>query len=746
MLLLCQSVLCALAQYSVIPKPVAMHTGDGVFIIDNNTQLIAPGELKNEAAFLRQYVQAQSGIRLSMSQSATSNRYIHLLIDTAINYKAESYTLDITTKNITLSAHDAAGVLYGLQTIRQLVKGNAKTLQLPVCHITDYPRFAYRGMHLDVSRHFFSVDFIKQYIDVLSLYKFNTFHWHLTDDQGWRIEIKKYPGLQRMGAWRDGTLIGHKKELPHTFDNKKYGGYYTQEEVKAVVRYAAEKHITIIPEIEMPGHALAALAAYPSLGCTGGPYKTAKFWGVFDDVFCAGNDSTFTFLQNVLDEVAALFPSKYIHIGGDECPKGKWNQCPKCLKRMKEEHLSDAHELQSYFVKRIEKYLNSKGKQAIGWDEILEGGLSPNATVMSWRGEEGGIAAAQQKHDVIMAPESHVYFDYYQSLYPEEQLAAGGYTPLSKVYSYEPMAGVKEDSIRTYLKGVQGEVWSEYLPTVAKAQHAIFPRLIALGEVAWSPQASRNYPDFLSRLRLQRTLLEKLNIAAADVFDEINYTSTIKDNRVEVTLTTTLPNGRIYYTTDGTVPTPKSQQYSGAFTLAKNAEVKAVLFDVNKQYGRLFKQAFFVYKATGKTVTIKQQPIARFNTNSSALVNGILGTTRYNDNQWLGFKGQDCEAIIDLGAATPVSNIKMNVLNYHWQKMWQPDLVQFLVSTDGIHFNIIYTANSFPVNGINAIEATFKAVNARYVKVIAKNKGIIPGGEYGAGEQALLLIDEIIVQ
>jgi hexosaminidase len=375
--------------------------------------------------------------QIPVRQKANAN-YIRLVIDSVGVSFQEGYILQVGQNHVLITGHDRAGVFYRLQSLIQMVAQSGNNT-ISGCIIEDHPRFAYRGMHLDVSRHFFSAATIKKWIDVLALSKINVFHWHLTDDQGWRIEIKGYPALQTVAAYRNETLIGHKKEIPHVFDGKRYGGYYTQDEVRDIIHYAADKHITIIPEIEMPGHALAALAAYPSLGCTGGPYQTATFWGIFSDVYCAGYEEVFSFLQEVLDEVMALFPSKYIHIGGDECPKQRWRDCPKCRKRMSEENLKDENELQSYFIKRIEKYLNSKGRQIIGWDEILEGGLSPGATVMSWTGEQGGITAAMQNHQVIMTPEKYVYLDYYQSLYKDEPLAGGGYLPLNKIYEYEPL-------------------------------------------------------------------------------------------------------------------------------------------------------------------------------------------------------------------------------------------------------------------------------------------------------------------
>jgi hexosaminidase len=679
---------------SLVPQPVSLKSTGQSFVVNDVTTIYYQQEiLEATARLLQDYLQAAGGQVPKVNAKQPATNYISLQIDSATIPQQEGYKLQISKDHIQLIAHDVAGIIYGIQTLRQLwatslenaLSGSGKTLSsagkaltIPGYSITDYPRFAYRGMALDVSRHMFSVDFIKKYIDLLSLYKFNTFHWHLTDDQGWRIEIKKYPRLQSVAAWRKQTLIGHKKETPHRFDGKRYGGYYTQEEIKEVIRYATARGITIIPEIEMPGHALAALAAYPELGCTGGPYATATFWGIFDDVYCAGNDSTFTFLQNVLDEVTELFPSRYIHIGGDECLKTKWQACPKCQQRIKALALKDEHELQSYFIQRIEKHLNSKGRAIIGWDEILEGGLAPNATVMSWRGEEGGLEAARQKHAVIMTPESNLYFDYYQSLHHDEPVAAGNYTPLSKVYSYQPAATLP-DSLLPYIKGVEGQAWSEYYTSDSQATYMIFPRALALAEVAWTPAVLRNYDQFLNRLRWQTILLSRLKVK--------------------------------YYN-------PSRKIYVPAVTM---------------------------HKAKGAEVTLKYEPLPRWNPGKEVLVNGIFGHHRYNDAQWLGFSGDNLEAVIDLGASQTINTIGLNLLNYHWQRIWAPVVLDIEVSEDGKQYKKVYTQKNFPVNGINKVRASVKGMKVRYVKVTGVNKGIIPVGEYGAGGKALLMIDEIIV-
>jgi hexosaminidase len=434
--------------------------------------------------------------------------------------KKGAYSLLSNKNGIQISANSAEGIFYGIQTLIQLlpvksssVKTKISKLVIPSVQINDYPRFSYRGLLLDVGRHFFPVEFIKKCIDYLALHKMNYFHWHLTEDQGWRIEIKKYPNLTQIGSHRKGTVnetvIG--KYPWEKSDSTSHGGFYTQQQIKDIVDYASKRFVTIIPEIEMPGHSSAALASYSWLGCTGGPYQVKKEWGAFTDVYCAGNDTVFNFLQDVLDEVIALFPSRYIHIGGDECRKESWKECPKCKKRIKENNLKDEHELQSYFIKRIEKYLNSKGKTIIGWDEILEGGLAPKAIVMSWRGEKGGIEAIKQNHDVIMTPSEYVYFDFSQSKI-KDSITQIYSTSVQKLYNYEPIPKEISDGEAKYVLGSQGCVWTEYMKNSKKVEYQVFPRLSALCEVLWSQKNRRDWKDFKNRIKIQIRRYEMWNL------------------------------------------------------------------------------------------------------------------------------------------------------------------------------------------------------------------------------------------
>ncbi len=506
------------AGLNIIPRPSVMTDGSGWMKWEDDLTLVASSEEeKNVARLLQEFLQSRN-VRSTINNRTGSPGSIALITSAPDSLGSEGYRLSVDQDGVKIYASSGAGLFYGVQSLFSLFPSSGETA-LPYVAITDQPRFAWRGLHLDVGRHFFPVTFIKKYIDLMSHYKLNTFHWHLTEDQGWRIEIKKYPKLQQIAAYRKETVIGRAttrtRNEPHEYDTTRHGGYYTQEEVKEVVAYAAQRYITVVPEIEMPGHALAALAAYPELGCTGGPYETATTWGIFQDVFCAGKESTFVFLQEVMDEVVPLFPGKYVHIGGDECFKEQWKKCPHCQKRMKTEKLKDEHELQSYFIQRMEKYINSKGKSCIGWDEILEGGLAPNATVMSWRGEEGGIAAAQQNHDVIMTPSKWLYLDYMQDSSASEPLSVNVYVPVKTVYDYDPLPSLLTPEQAKHVIGTQANVWTEYMKTGDEVEYKVYPRAIALAEVAWSSKANKNYPDFIKRLKGNQSLLDgwKVNYA-----------------------------------------------------------------------------------------------------------------------------------------------------------------------------------------------------------------------------------------
>lgn len=545
---------------AIIPEPSSIETIAGQVLLTPQTKFFSNSDDAAHAASLfNAFLQANYGF--SLQEGTMRNSTVIFSEDNALS--EEGYQLTVATNKIVLQGQ-AAGLFYGVQTLQQLMPANGKNkIAVPGVMIKDEPRFAYRGLMLDVGRYLYPVPYIKQFIDVMAHYKLNRFHWHLTEDQGWRIEIKKYPKLQSVASKRASTSQGHARD--NKSDNTPYGGFYTQEEVKDIVAYAKARHVTVIPEIEMPGHAQAALAAYPNLGCTGGPYEVSTKWGVHKEVYCAGNDSVFTFLEGVLEEVLPLFPSEYVHIGGDECPKDRWKACPKCQARIKALGLKDEHELQSYFIQRMEKFLNSKGRRIIGWDEILEGGLAPNATVMSWRGESGGIAAAKQKHDVIMTPNTYLYLDYYQGNPATEPVAIGGFLPLEKVYSYEPYPASLTAAEQKYIKGVQGNVWTEYMPNQASVDYFTWPRALALSEITWSPANKKNYNNFTAKLPHALAALDDRKVgfripAPAGLEDMV-----ITGANTTVTLKVPVDGASIRYTTDGSEPTASSTLYTKPF-------------------------------------------------------------------------------------------------------------------------------------------------------------------------------------
>ena len=553
----------------VVPQPNQLEQKEGTFELNSKTKFVSTGDTKTVVDYFAAKIKNASGFELAKAEKASSN-FIAVNVNPAMEIKKEGYTLSVTPKGITVNAKTAQGAFYGMQTVMQLLPAEIESTTVienmawtaPCAEIKDEPRFPYRGMHLDVCRHFYPVDFVKKQIDVLAMFKMNTFHWHLTEDQGWRIEIKKYPKL---------TEIGSKRMEGEGYE---YGGYYTQEQVKEIVKYAQERFVTVIPEIELPGHALGALTAYPEYSCTGGPFKVRNIWGVEPDVYCAGKEETFAFLEDIIEEVVALFPSEYFHIGGDECPKDRWKVCPLCKKRMKQEGLKNAHELQSYFIKRIEKVLIGHGKKMIGWDEILEGGLAPSATVMSWRGEKGGIEAAKEGHDVIMTPGNWCYLDHYQGSSNVEPVAIGGYTTLEESYSYDPLPKELDAEKHHFIQGTQGNVWSEYMYDGDLAEYRIYPRIIALAEVNWTQKENKDYTDFLRRMDNNFVRLDLHNINYHIPLAEGPNNHVAFTDKATIEFTTTRPM-KIVYTTDGTEPTVDSPVYAQPLELTANTTIKA---------------------------------------------------------------------------------------------------------------------------------------------------------------------------
>ncbi len=748
-------------QVNIIPQPAEMKIGKGNFSISPSTMLVVKNGVDNNTAdFFNDYLKQCFGFNLKKVKSAVSNYIQFTTLQTLVPGKEGAYSLTVAPKGVTIQGQTASGTFCGMQTLIQLLPAtrNNSKLSIPQLSINDYPRFSYRGMHLDVSRHFFPVSFIKKYIDYLALHKFNKFHWHLTDDQGWRIEIKKYPKLTSVGAWRNGTIIGRYPGKGN--DGKRYGGYYTQEEIKAVVKYAADRFIDVIPEIEMPGHSSAAIAAYPELSCfpeeptikyfpekcTWSGDKNGKqveqTWGVFDDVFCAGKENTFRFLQDVLDEVTALFPSKYLHVGGDECPKENWKRCPLCQKRIKEEGLKDEHQLQSYFIQRMEKYLNDKGKTLIGWDEILEGGLAPKAVVMSWRGEQGGIDAAKQKHDVIMTPGNPVYFDHTQSK-NEDSVTIGGYNPIEKVYAYEPLPKELDAEEAKYVLGAQANLWTEYITNARKAEYMIFPRMAALSEILWSPKENKNWNDFEKRLPTQ---FKRYDLWKA------NYSRAYFDLKATV-LPTEDYNGLLWQI-ENRSKEPITINYNRgdsiwAYTEAQLINRNTVAYAYNDK--RRVVQTFSFNKATGKKITLTTPASSKYpGEGAFTLVNGVQNETGLaKADEFLGFEGTDCEATIDLGKETELKEVIAHVLEQKPSWVYMPSDMLVFVSKEGKEFKELeidkssLTATFDKMTGY--IKVNLQNIKSRYIKLLIKNYGMIEEGNPGAGNKAWLFVDEIEV-
>lgn len=749
------------ADFNIIPRPQQVNVSyDAPFTLSAKT-VISLGtnsqNMKRNANMLASYIEQATGIRPAVGKSKNGTAIVLTIDKTIAN--AEGYKLDADAKQIRIAGASAAGVFYGIQTLRKslpLVNGKASKVSIPAVHIADAPRFAYRGTHLDVSRHFVTADSVRQFIDMLALHNINRFHWHLTDDQGWRIEIKKYPLLTQIGSKRAQTVIGHNSGK---YDGKPYSGFYTQKQIRDIVKYAADRYITIVPEIDLPGHMQAALAAYPDMGCTGGPYEVWQKWGVSDNVLCAGNDKTLTFIDNVLKEITKLFPSKYIHVGGDECPKTQWQKCPKCQARIKALNLEakDGHSaeerLQSYIITHASNYLKSLGRNTIGWDEILEGGLAEGATVMSWRGESGGIAAAKQHHDVVMTPNSYLYFDYYQSLdKANEPLAIGGYLPLETVYSYEPMPKELTADEARHIIGVQANIWTEYMPTFKQMQYMALPRLAALSEVQWSQPALKDYTSFTNRLTEFTHLYDRLgyNYAKHLYNVAIHVDSDNKWREILIHMTTA-GKAEIRYTLDGTEPTVNSTLYTGAIVLQKSAKIRAAAFRDGKR-SSVTSQDISFNKATACPVELLQSTHKNYTYKGGAtLTDGLLGDKGFGTGRWLGFSGNDLEAVIDLKQNTDVSSVSLNTCVDKGSWIFDARNIEVSVSADGKSFTKV-ASKSLPAleeqtpDNIYTYELTFPQTTTRYVKVTATSEHNIPKWHGGKGKPAFLFVDEISVK
>ena len=742
---------------TVIPKPVALNLEQGSFEFTGKTTFVTTDASQKEVTkVLIDKFKNAAGWTLSISEKAPENNFIQFTVDE--NLEKEAYKLEVNSSRVIISASGNAGFLYGIETLRQLLPVSIESesvvsneqWQIPNLSITDNPRYKYRGLMLDVSRHFFEIDYLKKTIDRLAMLKMNVLHLHLVDDQGWRIEIKKYPKLTEVGAWRVDQEDKHWDGRDETSPDEKgtYGGFYTQDQLKDLVAYAATKNVEIIPEIEIPAHVSSAIAAYPGLSCHERPIgvPSGGVWPI-TDIYCPGKEHTFEFLENVLVEVMDIFPSKYIHVGGDEATKTNWEKCADCKKRMRSEKLENVEELQSYFIKRMERLINSKGKRLIGWDEILEGGLAPEATVMSWRGVAGGLEAAKQGHDVIMTPGSHCYFDHYQGPQNEEPLAWGGYTPLSKVYTFDPIVEGMTETEANHVLGGQANLWSEQIKTESHSEYMIFPRLAALSETLWSTKESRNWEDFSLRMTsmFKRYDVIDINYAKSAFLVMEDVKINMDTEEVTLVLNNEFTDSDIRYTLNEDKLSENAIRYSTPIKIDKTTEVHASLFKDDKPVGVAFNTTIKFHKAVGKKVTFKEIYDDRYQGEGEfGLVNTLRATKNYTDGHWQAWLKKDMEAVVDLGEQTLIKEVIVGTLENQGPQIYFPTAVTVFVSNDGENYTEVgvekraYAKN--PSFDLMDFKVSFEAQSVRYVKVIAKNLGKTP-----KGGNAWLFVDEIII-
>lgn len=747
----------ATANYAVIPLPhsVEAQSGEG-FTLNSKTVIAYPKgnkALQRDANHLAGYISQQTGLKLAVKAGSAKSNAIVLSEGLKASSK-DAYELSVKKDLITIKGAGASGAFYGVQTLRKSMPvGKQTEVTFPAVEIKDSPRFEYRGAMLDTSRHLFTTDSIKRFIDMLALHNINRFHWHITDDQGWRIEIKALPELTKVGSKRKGTCIGKEFEK---LDGQPYGGFYTQAEIKDLVKYAADRHITIVPEIDMPGHMLGALSAYPNLGCTGGPYEVWTRWGVSDDVLCAGNPDVLKFIDTVLGEVVELFPSEYIHVGGDECPKERWKVCPKCQAKAKElgfkpgQHTVE-EQLQSYIIRHASKFLTEKGRKMIGWDETLEGGLAPGAVVMSWRGEDGAIQAAKMGHDAIMTPVGNMYFDYYQTLDREnEPLCIGGYLPVSKVYSFNPQPNKLSEDEKKHIIGVQANLWTEYISNFKRVEYMELPRMAALCEVQWSDADKRNFECFSKRLP-----------QLVDIYNnnDYNYAKHIFNVNGELTPNSetrtidakfhVIDDAPIHYTLDGTTPTASSPLYTEPVKMGKSSVIKAVAIRPTG-VTPVFCDSVTFNKATCAKITLAEEPQSKYRAQgASTLVNGKYGTSIYSDGNWAGFLNSDMDATLDLGKETEISSA--DVRTYVCTGDWIFDItsLKIEVSNDGKEFTTV-ASKEYPIDakhfeGVRNHVLTFDPVKARYVRVVATSLRKMPEWFMKTSNPAYIFVDEIVL-
>ena len=729
------------------------------FTYDESMDTASLNVIRNFAAQLSAVCGKESGIK-----PGTSRKGFHFHVDPALG--KEAYTINVTKRNVKVTASSLNGFNYAIQTIKQMLpveiygKTAAENAEwtLPCCNINDEPRFGYRGMHMDVSRHFFDIDMVKRYLDIMEIHKLNTLHWHLTDDQGWRIEIKRYPELTKIGSVRNKTLIGHAFKSSG-YDNTRYGEgmWFTQEQIREIIDYAAAKGIEIIPEIDLPGHMLAALAAYPHLGCTGGPYEVWGDWGIANEVLCAGNEETMVFLENVLDEVAALFPSDYVHIGGDECPKVYWEKCPKCQAKIKELGLKDTeeykaeHYLQSYVMTRMTDFLEKKGKKIIGWDEILEGEVAENAIVMSWRGTVGGIKAARMGHDVIMTPNTFFYLDYYQSEdTANEPLGIGGYLPVEKCYSYEPFAEGMTDEEKKHILGVQANLWTEYIATDEHLEYMLLPRMAALSEVQWCQSWNKSWERFLESADSFCAIYDMAGYNYAKHIFNVRGTVKVENGAVYAVLESQ-GDTPIRYTTDGSEPDENSTLYETPVRIEESCILKAKAFRKGLD-GRVFSKEFNGHKGMAKTLTLNTSAHAHYNAGLPyILVDGIRGTQNFRSGNWAGWRNEPFDVTMDMEGVETYSKVTLGAVVIKYDDIFNPADLTVYTSDNGEDFTEVgkaefATEGQDVPNGLKEYTVSFPETSARYLRVVSNPVEALPEWHARRGHRGFIFFDEVIVE
>lgn len=750
----------------VVPYPNEVSQGEGVFVAKGAAviydQAIDEASLNVIEAFAAK-LSTVSGQKSELSAGAAESGFVFTLDS---NVPDEAYVLDIKPEVVCVKASGLRGFNYAIQTIKQLLpveifgdKPAPRTRwEIQCMTINDAPRFGYRGLHLDEGRYFFGVETVKKYLDIMEVHKLNKFHWHLTEDQGWRIEIKKYPRLTEVGSIRKGTCV---KKNFQSHDGVPYGEglWYTQDQIREIVAYAAAKGIDVIPEIDLPGHMLAALAAYPELGCTGGPYEVWTRWGVSEDVLCAGNEAIYTFLEDVLTEVCELFPYEYIHIGGDECPKTRWETCPKCQAKIKELGLKDQdgqkaeHYLQSYVISRIEKFLNSKGRSVIGWDEILEGGIAPNATIMSWRGETGGLEAARQGHDAIMTPNTYFYLDYYQSKdIANEPFGIGGYLPIERCYSYEPYPAEMTDEEKSHIIGVQANLWTEYISTEDHVFYMLLPRLAALAEVQWCNADRKDWDRFYNAADDFCEIYGTMGYNYATHVFQVKSDMKIDAEKKEAVVTLSAQGDTpIYYTLDGKTPTSRSKLYTGPITVTQTCTLKAVAMNKGVEKDVLTID-IPIHKALGRSVTWSRRPHPRYVSGlPESLVDGIRGPQIFKSEEWGAWNGGPVSLTIDMEQTEPYSSVTVGMISDKPSYVFFPEKIVVEVSEDGENFSEVAVADNGVENEtdpdmLKDFTLTFPETSARYIKVTIEPVKNIPDWHYAAGRRTYVFVDELIVR